>query len=134
MNTRSTSRIMASLLAVIVMFAISALVSPELRAQTCNTILVKNPTGCSITLCAVPPGNPNCISVGANTEQYITPQQNNPIVGVYDHCGNFVRFPNTGCIDEIQIGANCCVKVCFDKVNCTITVTTVQNGCICRQP
>lgn len=132
MNTRSTPRIMASMLAVIVMFAISALIVPELRAQPCNSILVRNPSGCSITLCADPPSNPNCFVVGANTDQYITPNQNNPIRGVYDYCGNFILFPNDGCIDAIQIGPDCCVKVCFDRANCRIIVTPLANGCPCR--
>lgn len=130
MKNMLSPRALPFLLATILSLAVSAFDSPELRAQ-CNTIAVTNNTDCSLTVCSNPPANPDCFTIPGDTTITIAPNQNNPIAGVRDFCGNFILFPNDGCIPLVKLGTGCCARVCFDRTNCTITATKVANGCDC---
>jgi len=131
MKKRAMLSASATMLAVVITFVTAFITAPaELRAQ-CNSIEVTNNSDCSFTICAGTPSNPNCRTIPADTTVFISFPSNLPPSGVFNSCGQFITFPGNGCIEQIPIGTGCCVRICFNRVNCTITVTKVANHCTC---
>ncbi len=131
MRERTAPSAPATLLAAIVLMVACVIFGAnELRAQ-CNSVTVTNNTECPFTICAGPPSNRTCFPIPANGSTIISIPANVQLSGIINACNKFIRFPNTGCIDQTQIGPTCCVKICLDRVACTVTVTKVANQCPC---
>lgn len=100
----------------------------------CDSLTVTNNTNCDVAFSVRCPAGTilGPVAVPANSSVvYHLPAACHPFQVRVGVCGAQTLVPDNGCIEPVKVGGNCCAKVCYDAVNCTVTFTPVAGPCPC---
>ena len=123
-----TVRTSAALWFAAVVIALAALFDAGTASAQCPTVTVINNTTTTIRLCLVDPsGARRCFSFPVG----ITPgvPVMNPVAALSNAGTTFSLSPCTPCI-RIPAPTTVCATVCYDAVNCIVTVNPCPGPCI----
>lgn len=131
LNTPISRASRAALLTIAIVVA-GVLGAHHAQAQPCTAVTVYNFSNCDLNFCLQtssgkictfipitwPPAPGTVVSIPAGAT----------VTGVFDYLNGVHPFaPN--CTSLFQISATCCADVCYDPVNCIITITRGPANC-----